>query len=476
MTRISYAQNFEDVILWRALKGVANGFYIDVGAWSHELDSVTRLFYEEGWHGINIEPNPPFHAELLERRPRDINICKAVSDQPGNTQINFFNNPGISTLDNRVASIHEAAGFTLTKRLVEVTTLDAIWQENVDEMQQVHFLKIDVEGLEREVLLGNSWKIHRPWVVVVEATLPMSEIQSYDAWEELLLSNEYRFAYADGINRFYVADEHIELLPAFEFPPNIFDDFIVRKHHVALEQSAERAIKLKTLEDDYSQAIERVSAIEHSWSWRITAPLRCMQDSLLRSGQKLAGAKSLFVNILTIPIRHMLSWLIELSARYPRFKSSLTQKLGISAEFEYRLFEVARAHGLVGGSHDGSATGIMRESGSHGDIAHTRITSADYFELHIPQRVCEIYGLNIDFELIERIREELTIPYEQYAETGIEQAIVHAYLALLYRHPSSQDTALLAQKIRRSSSFDVLFEKILKSPEFDIRGYKRVAG
>ncbi len=29
---ISHAQNFEDVILWRALKHVQNGFYIDVGA------------------------------------------------------------------------------------------------------------------------------------------------------------------------------------------------------------------------------------------------------------------------------------------------------------------------------------------------------------------------------------------------------------------------------------------------------------
>ncbi|MGB5826076.1 MAG: FkbM family methyltransferase, partial [Pseudomonas mandelii] len=32
MTFISYAQNFEDIRLWRALKTVENGFYIDVGA------------------------------------------------------------------------------------------------------------------------------------------------------------------------------------------------------------------------------------------------------------------------------------------------------------------------------------------------------------------------------------------------------------------------------------------------------------
>ena len=29
---VSYAQNFEDVILWRTLKHIYEGFYIDVGA------------------------------------------------------------------------------------------------------------------------------------------------------------------------------------------------------------------------------------------------------------------------------------------------------------------------------------------------------------------------------------------------------------------------------------------------------------
>ena len=32
MPFISYAQNYEDVILWRALRDVEHGFYVDVGA------------------------------------------------------------------------------------------------------------------------------------------------------------------------------------------------------------------------------------------------------------------------------------------------------------------------------------------------------------------------------------------------------------------------------------------------------------
>lgn len=53
---ISYAQNFEDVMLWRALGHIEKGFYVDVGAGDPKLESVTKLFYDMGWNGINIEP------------------------------------------------------------------------------------------------------------------------------------------------------------------------------------------------------------------------------------------------------------------------------------------------------------------------------------------------------------------------------------------------------------------------------------
>ena len=46
---VSYAQNFEDVILNRIFKDKESGFYIDVGAHHPIYDSVTKAFYERGW-------------------------------------------------------------------------------------------------------------------------------------------------------------------------------------------------------------------------------------------------------------------------------------------------------------------------------------------------------------------------------------------------------------------------------------------
>ena len=56
MSFISYAQNFEDVMLRRVFAELDTGFYIDVGANDPSADSVTKAFYDAGWHGINIEP------------------------------------------------------------------------------------------------------------------------------------------------------------------------------------------------------------------------------------------------------------------------------------------------------------------------------------------------------------------------------------------------------------------------------------
>jgi glycosyltransferase involved in cell wall biosynthesis len=64
---VSYAQNFEDVMLWRALRSVERGFYIDVGANDPTLYSVTKAFHIRGWRGINIEPAAGFVARFAQR-------------------------------------------------------------------------------------------------------------------------------------------------------------------------------------------------------------------------------------------------------------------------------------------------------------------------------------------------------------------------------------------------------------------------
>lgn len=237
MSFISYAQNFEDVMIWRALKQVENGFYIDVGANDPTLYSVTRAFYDKGWRGINLEPVPEFFHRLTVARPRDINLQIGASETAGS--LPFFDIPdtGLATSQPAIAQKHRDSGWEVHTIDIPVLPLSDVCQEHVQG--EIHFLKIDVEGAEKSVLLGMDFKKWRPWLLIVEATVPSSQETIHQDWEPLVIASGYDFVYFDGLNRYYVAQEHPEIKPAFATPPNVFDGFVLNADQEAKMRAAE---------------------------------------------------------------------------------------------------------------------------------------------------------------------------------------------------------------------------------------------
>jgi FkbM family methyltransferase len=225
MTFVSYAQNCEDVLLWRALRHVENGFYVDVGANDPDWLSVTRAFYERGWHGINIEPMSQYYAPLMAKRARDINIQACVGTSSAG--ITFYNIPstGLSTNVVEIANQHRVRGFEVEETWCETRTLDSILSE-INPLT-IHFLKVDVEGAEEVVLKSCAFVNYRPWIVMVEATVPLSQETIFLNWDSYLVERRYEFAYFDGLNRYYVAAEHVSLKETFQAPPNFFDDYLI---------------------------------------------------------------------------------------------------------------------------------------------------------------------------------------------------------------------------------------------------------
>jgi FkbM family methyltransferase len=219
---LSYAQNFEDVMLWRALGHIPNGVYVDVGAQHPRIDSISRAFYEHGWRGIHVEPVPAFADMLRKDRPDEIVLQVALGAAEGTLELNIFADTGLSTAVPDYAERHQAErGYEVQRMHVPVLTLKSALSSLVEK--DVHWLKIDVEGFEEQVLRGWDSTQLRPWVLVVEATIPNSPETDYAGWDPLVTAAGYRFVYFDGLNRFYIANEHPELAGAFAVPPNIFD-------------------------------------------------------------------------------------------------------------------------------------------------------------------------------------------------------------------------------------------------------------
>ena len=242
MAVISYTQNREDVLLSRALRLVEQGFYIDVGANDPVMDSVTKTFYDRGWRGINIEPLPVVLKRLEEERPRDTNLRVLVGDREAT--VDFFEIPEddrLSTMDQQIAQGHaERLGYSVRRSHLPLTTLSRICEEH--QVKEIHFLKIDVEGHEAEVLRAFDLHRWRPWILLVESTLPYSQIDSSHNWEHLVTTAGYSCVFFDGLSKFFLAQERGDLAEHFATPPNVFDDF-VSSSEVSLRKELEQLKK-----------------------------------------------------------------------------------------------------------------------------------------------------------------------------------------------------------------------------------------
>jgi FkbM family methyltransferase len=234
---ISYAQNREDAILDAYFRDIKKGFYIDIGA-NHPIhDSVTKHFYMKGWHGINIEPTKSMFALLEEDRPNDINLNLGIADKAGELTLREYKNTGLSTFSDIEKKDYSQFVSNKTSKYkdvqVETITLDDLFEKYVPKGTIVHFLKIDVEGLEEEVIRGNNWKKHRPELICVEANRGKNKI-----WKTILINNKYQLVHFDGLNEYYLAEEAIVRKENFSYANDLLLNQQIMPYHVQEKISA----------------------------------------------------------------------------------------------------------------------------------------------------------------------------------------------------------------------------------------------
>jgi FkbM family methyltransferase len=224
---ISYTRSFEDVMLQRVFRDVEAGCYLDVGACLPRIDSNTYALYEKQWRVICIEPLGPLglseHWQAL--RPEDVFINAAAGREEGNIQFHVYDQAAqVSTGSMETVEHWKDHDFTASRIIeVPVHTVNSLLERHLNG-RELHLVSIDVEGMEKEVLLGFDLRKYRPWVMIIEAILPGIQIPTHEKWESLVIEAGYTMAYFDGANRFYVLNEKADLLESFRLPPNSFDN------------------------------------------------------------------------------------------------------------------------------------------------------------------------------------------------------------------------------------------------------------
>ena len=326
MSFISYAPNFEDVLLWRALRHIGHGYYIDLQPAATAIGSVTQAFYQRGWRGLNLAPSPALARALRVARPADVTLDGAAAAQAGSAMLYEVPGTHSATRDAAQALRQRAAGAEVQQREIAVQPLDQLCADHA--APAIHFLHLGADAA--EALAGLDLRRWRPWVVIAAG-----------GPQQRLLDHAYALAHEDGLQHYYAATEHPALLAALRLPPHPADQFQLCEDHpyshpladwrartagaeaaaqesrtwamahveewkqkdyqstenrLRAEQMSARALAAETelgpLRERAAHAEATLAAVYASLSWRVTLPLRLGKQyagKALRLARRVAG-------------------------------------------------------------------------------------------------------------------------------------------------------------------------------------------
>lgn len=190
-----YSQLGQDKwILGKVFPGVSNGYFVDIGAWDAEVDSNSKALEERGWAGICIDPFP---RNWVNRRCRLFE--EVVYSKKGET-IQFRHADVLGGIDQHIGHHKsEVASFPIIELIT--TTIDDIL-DRAKAPPFIHFISIDTEGSELEILKAFPFSDHRVGAFAIEHN---SEEPKRQQIRTLLEANGYRFVREQLVDDWYVA-------------------------------------------------------------------------------------------------------------------------------------------------------------------------------------------------------------------------------------------------------------------------------
>jgi len=167
--RLHFSQFGEDCYLWHHFHSRPPGFYVDVGCHDPYRYSNTYLLYHyRNWSGINIDADQRAIDRFAEARPKDINICIGVGLSEGTASFTTFEDGAVNTFDSTMAESRDQTVSGTEIKQIAVRRLADILNQYLPENTAIHYMNVDCEGLDHDVILSNDWQKYRPEILSVE--------------------------------------------------------------------------------------------------------------------------------------------------------------------------------------------------------------------------------------------------------------------------------------------------------------------
>ncbi len=147
------------------------GKYLDIGCYHPTKVNNTLSLYRNGWHGMNIDLNH-FTIELFKyARPKDINVCAALSSRKEKKKLYFLGDlDPKNTLDfyhiKWLKKYFNVLSKDIKTKIIKTTKLQDLL--NKYNFKKIDFLNIDIEGHEAEVLKNFNFDKYRVKVICIE--------------------------------------------------------------------------------------------------------------------------------------------------------------------------------------------------------------------------------------------------------------------------------------------------------------------
>lgn len=148
-----YSQFGQDVWVFENIfQQRSNGFFLDIGATDGIKHSNTKLFEENGWSGICLEPRIiDFHKLCSNRK---CVCCNVAAYSTSMNEIEFTEYIGygcnLSGITSRLSNVRPS----LNQRSILTQTISINDLCDQHGVLEIDFISIDVEGSEMEVLKG----------------------------------------------------------------------------------------------------------------------------------------------------------------------------------------------------------------------------------------------------------------------------------------------------------------------------------